>query len=65
MIVVVACVLVLLSAPAGYLAGEVYRDVFKVDPEGILPWAAAAFPPLAAVLALMVILTAEMKGRGE
>ena len=43
-----------LTAPAGYLAGDVYATKNRVG-QSILPFLAAAFPPLAMVLAMVVI----------
>ena len=45
-------------APAGYLAGAVWAHKNSKNAE-FLPWACAAFPPLAAVLAMVVITQTE------
>lgn len=50
-----------LAAPPGYLAGDVYAaQNYGPDDDiaDIIPWIAAAFPPLAAVLAVIVITQA-------
>lgn len=53
-------VLLAVAAPCGYLAGDVYTNKYKSSPEmtKALPILAACFPPLAAVLAIILIFDA-------
>ena len=47
-----------LCAPMGYLAGDLFAERFTGDTSGLLPLLGALFPPVGAVLALLVILSA-------
>lgn len=47
-----------LCAPGGYLAGQVYCHKNKTS-EVVIPYVAAALPPVGAVLALLVIIQAQ------
>lgn len=42
------------AAPAGYLAGDVYVEKNQSEADYV-PWLSAALPPLAAVLAVVVL----------
>ena len=46
----------LLAAPAGYLAGAAFARQNKMSGAEVVPWFAAAVPPLAAMLAVMVLM---------
>lgn len=51
-----------MNAPAGYVIGQLALDHFEPDTEtAYTPWFCAVFPPLAAVLALMLIFKEETK----
>lgn len=52
-----------LAVAPGYLAGDVFITKNRKSEEwDILPWISAVLPPLAAVLAVMAIFQAQMKG---
>lgn len=50
-----------ISMPAGYLTGMVYEDAEALDNYALLPLVAALLPPLAAILAVALILRKEIK----
>lgn len=56
-----------LAAPMGYLAGDIFVALYLKEDHPMadgVPWVAAAFPPLGAVLAV-VVLFSELKGEEE
>jgi len=54
MIVVLTGVYYLMMMPAGYLAGSVYEELFEIEP-GKLPIISMLFPPLGAVLSVVIL----------
>ena len=53
-----------MAAPAGYLAGSVYKEMNSRD-EAWLPYACAAFLPFGAIIAAIVITQSETKSGDE
>jgi hypothetical protein len=54
-----------MCAPAGYLTGSVFVDMHFTDEEGdaddlaaFIPWACAAMPPVAGIVAVVCLLRA-------
>lgn len=62
MMIPVLFVMWCIASPAGYLAGDVFLSQREGrDDIAWLPFACAAFPPLAAAVALMVLATANQE----
>lgn len=56
-----------LSAPAGYVAGDVFlaQMDYRKGENNWLPVVCALFPPLAAFIAILVLATETMKGEDQ